>query len=102
MAAAVDEDVPSGAVGARAAEPLRCVTLLQGALVLLHGQAVVGQAQFLVSCLGVQLEGLTWRETEDQVSTGQSSLLLIIMQKICSFKTRGAIVWEINLLNNVF
>lgn len=87
MAATVDEDVPSGAVGARAAEPLGSVTLLQGALVLLHGQAVVGQAQLLVSRLGVQLEGLTWRETADEVSPRQSSMLLIIVTEICKVKT---------------
>lgn len=44
VAAAVNEDVAGSAVGARAAEALRCVALLQGALVLLHGQAVVGEA----------------------------------------------------------
>lgn len=82
MAAAVDEDVAGGAVGAGAAEALGGVTLLQGALVLFHGQAVVGQAQLLVSRLGVQLEGLTWRKTADQVSPGQSSLLFSIIQEI--------------------
>lgn len=87
MAAAVDEDVPSRAVGARAAEPLGGVALLQGALVLLHGQAVVGQAQLLVSRLGVQLEGLTWRETADQVSSGQSLMPLIIIREIWKLKT---------------
>ena len=58
VAAAVDEDVAGGAVRPRAAEPLRRVALLQRALVLLHGQAVVGQTQLLVGRFGVQLERL--------------------------------------------
>lgn len=64
MAPAVNEDITSCSIGARAAETLRGVALLQRALVLLHGQAVVGQTKLLVGRLWVQLEGLTWRETE--------------------------------------
>lgn len=62
MAAAVDEDVASCAVAACSAEPLWRVALLQGALVLLHLQPVIGDLQLLVSHLGVQLEWLTCGE----------------------------------------
>lgn len=69
VAAAVDEDVAGGAVRARAAEALRRVALLQRALVLLHGQAVVGQAQLFVSRLGVQFERLAlWAEDQKEVA----------------------------------
>lgn len=64
MAPAVNEDITSSTVRARAAETLRGVALLQRALVLLHGQAVVGQTQLLVGCFWVQLEGLACEETE--------------------------------------
>lgn len=53
VTAAVNEDVPGSAVRPRAAETLRRVAFLQRALVLLHGQAVVGQTQLLVGCLWV-------------------------------------------------
>lgn len=61
VATAVNEDVTGGAVGARTAEALGGVALLQRALVLLHGQAVVGQPQLFVSRLWVQLERLAWK-----------------------------------------
>lgn len=60
VAAAVDEDVPGSAVGPRAAEALWSVALLKRALILLHGQTVIGQTQLLVGRLGVQFEGLAW------------------------------------------
>lgn len=58
VATTVDEDVPGGAVRARSTEALGGVALLQRALVLLHGQTVIGQTQLFVGCLRVQLERL--------------------------------------------
>lgn len=60
VAATVNEDITSCAVGACSAEALRGVALLQRALVLLHGQTVVGQTQLFVGRLRVQFERLTW------------------------------------------
>lgn len=62
VATTVDEDVPGGAVGARSTEALGGVALLQRALVLLHGQTVVGQTQLFVGRLRVQLERLAWKK----------------------------------------
>lgn len=64
----VNEHVTRSAVGARAAETLRGVALLQRALILLHGQTVIGQTQLLVGGFGVQLEGLTCEETQFDTS----------------------------------
>lgn len=61
VTAAVDEDVSCCSVRPRAAEALWSVALLQGALIFLHGQAVVGQTQLLVGRLWVKLKRLTWK-----------------------------------------
>lgn len=63
VATTVDEDVPGGAVRARSTEALGGVALLQRALVLLHGQTVVGQTQLFVGRLRVQLERLAWKKS---------------------------------------
>lgn len=67
VATAVDEDVAGGAVGAGSTEALGGVALLQRALVLLHGQTVIGQTQLFVGCLRVQLERLTWKRKEKNI-----------------------------------
>lgn len=59
MAATVDEDVARSTIGACPTETLGSVALLQRALILLHCQTVIGQAQFLMSRLWVQFKGLT-------------------------------------------
>lgn len=59
VAAAVDEDIACCTIAPCPAEPLGRVALLQGALILLHLQPVVGDLQLLVSHLGVQLKRLT-------------------------------------------
>lgn len=42
MTAAVDENVADGSIAPRPAKPLRRVALLQGALVFLHLEPIVG------------------------------------------------------------
>lgn len=61
VATTVDEDVAGSAVRAGSAEALGGVALLQRALVLFHGQTVIGQTQLFVGCLRVQFERLTWK-----------------------------------------
>lgn len=61
VTAAVDEDVSCCSIRPRAAEAFWSVALLQGALIFLHGQAVVGQTQLLVGRLWVKLKRLTWK-----------------------------------------
>lgn len=65
MATTVNEDVTSCTIRARSAEALRSVALLQRALILLHGQTVIGQTQLFVGRLWVQLERLTWKMTRN-------------------------------------
>lgn len=67
VATTVDEDVPGGAVRARSTEALGGVALLQRALVLLHGQTVIGQTQLFVGRLRVQLERLAWKSALGQM-----------------------------------
>lgn len=64
VATTVNEDITSRAIGACSAEPLGGVALLQWALILLHGQTIVGQTQLFVGRFWVQLERLTWKNTE--------------------------------------
>jgi hypothetical protein len=61
VTAAVHEDGSRCSVRTRAAETFWSVALLQGALIFLHGQAVVGQTQLLVGRLRVKLKRLTWK-----------------------------------------
>lgn len=71
VATAVDEDVTGSAVGAGSTEALGGVALLQRALVLLHGQTVIGQTQLFVGCLWVQLERLTWKRKKKNIRNVQ-------------------------------
>lgn len=67
VATTVDEDVTGGAVRAGSAEAFGGVALLQRALVLLHGQTVIGQTQLFVGRLRVQLERLTWKRKKKPI-----------------------------------